>query len=195
MNDNQSSEERRRNLTARTAQEEQRISELNTELERRRAFVKRLKDGTDRAQVPNDAASSMPIPLAREAKVRLFRTLFRGREDGSSRRWESRKTGKSGYSPACANEWDSLLCAKKRGSVTARTASCIRSLSMKLAGFLRRTLMLERGRRIPHRSSKPAVHTTSQSRSSDRVPEMVLTPGSFSPSLFHPASPGIWGVS
>ncbi len=67
----------------------------------------------------------MATPLAREAKVRLFRTLFRGREDVFPRRWESRKTGKSGYSPACANEWDSLLCAKKRGSGAARTASCV----------------------------------------------------------------------
>lgn len=124
MNDNQSSDERRRKLTTRIAQEEQRISELNTELEQRRALVQRLKDGTDRAQAPDDASSSMATPLAREAKVRLFRTLFRGREDVFPRRWESRRTGKSGYSPACANEWDSLLCAKKRGSGTARTASC-----------------------------------------------------------------------
>lgn len=57
--------------------------------------------------------------------MRLFRRLFRGREDVFPRRWESRRTGKSGYSPACANEWDSLLCAKKRGSGTARTASCV----------------------------------------------------------------------
>ena len=45
-----------------------------------------------------------------------------------------------------------------------RSWECIRSLSMRLAGFLRRTLMLERGRRIPHRSSKPAVHKTFPSR-------------------------------
>ena len=88
MNDNQSSDERRRKLTTRIALEEQRISELNTELEQRRALVQRLKDGTDRVQAPDDAASSMATPLAREAKVRLFRTLFRGREDVFPRRWE-----------------------------------------------------------------------------------------------------------
>ena len=37
--------------------------------------------------------------------ARVFCTLFRGREDVYPRRFESRKTGKSGYSPACANEW------------------------------------------------------------------------------------------
>ena len=40
-----------------------------------------------------------------EVKIRLFRSLFRGREDVYPRRFESRKTGKSGYAPACSNEW------------------------------------------------------------------------------------------
>ncbi|WP_208629808.1 TOTE conflict system archaeo-eukaryotic primase domain-containing protein [Paenibacillus ferrarius] len=43
-------------------------------------------------------------------KIALFRNLFRGREDVFPNRWES-KTGKSGYSPACANEW-SFVCKK-----------------------------------------------------------------------------------
>jgi iron-sulfur cluster repair protein YtfE (RIC family) len=59
LNDNQSTDEQRRKLTTRIAQEEQRISELNTELEQRRALVQRLKDGTDRVQAPDDAAFSM----------------------------------------------------------------------------------------------------------------------------------------
>lgn len=33
------------------------------------------------------------------AKVALFRSLFRGREDVYARRFESRKTGRSGYQP------------------------------------------------------------------------------------------------
>jgi len=37
-----------------------------------------------------------------DAKIALFRALFRGREDVYPRRFESRKTGKSGYQPACA---------------------------------------------------------------------------------------------
>lgn len=57
--------------------------------------------------------------------MRLFRAMFRGREDVFPRRRESRKTGKSGYSPACANEWDHLLCAKKKGSGAGRMASCV----------------------------------------------------------------------
>lgn len=46
-------------------------------------------------------------------KVALFRSLFRGREDVYPRRFESRKTGQSGYSPVCANEWVRDVCDKR----------------------------------------------------------------------------------
>ena len=49
-----------------------------------------------------------------EAKIALFRSLFRGREDVYPRRFESWKTGRSGYAPACANEWVRGICEKPR---------------------------------------------------------------------------------
>src|SRR5438093_2383689 len=49
-----------------------------------------------------------------KAKIALFRSLFRGREDVYPRRFESRKTGKSGYALACANEWVRGICEKPR---------------------------------------------------------------------------------
>lgn len=49
-----------------------------------------------------------------DAKVALFRSLFRGRSDVYPRRFESRRTGKSGYAPACANEWVRGVCEKPR---------------------------------------------------------------------------------
>jgi hypothetical protein len=39
-----------------------------------------------------------------EAKIALFRSLFRGRDVVYPRRFASHKTGKFGYQPACANE-------------------------------------------------------------------------------------------
>jgi superfamily II DNA or RNA helicase/very-short-patch-repair endonuclease len=48
------------------------------------------------------------------AKIALFRSLFRGREDVFPRRFESRKTGKTGYSPVCGNEWVPGVCEKPR---------------------------------------------------------------------------------
>src|SRR6266699_1331422 len=48
------------------------------------------------------------------AKIELFRSLFRGRADVYPRRFVSRKTGKAGYAPACANEWVRGVCEKPR---------------------------------------------------------------------------------
>ena len=42
--------------------------------------------------------------LSTDQKVTLFRRLFLGRTDVYPVRWES-KAGKTGYTPACANEW------------------------------------------------------------------------------------------
>jgi hypothetical protein len=49
-----------------------------------------------------------------ETKIALFRSLFRGRTDVYPRRFESRKTAKSGYAPACANECVRGICEKPR---------------------------------------------------------------------------------
>ena len=49
-------------------------------------------------------------------KIRLFRSLFRGRADAYALRWHSEKTQRSGYSPVCANEWQPGLCEKGRVS-------------------------------------------------------------------------------
>ncbi|MGA9625226.1 MAG: DEAD/DEAH box helicase family protein [Bryobacteraceae bacterium] len=49
-----------------------------------------------------------------DAKIALFRSLFRGRDDVYPRRFESRRTGKSGYAPACGNEWIPGICEKPR---------------------------------------------------------------------------------
>lgn len=61
-------------------------------------------------------ASAVPVHRrsSPEAKVALFRALFRGREDVYPRRFESRKTGRSGYQPACANQWARGLCEKPK---------------------------------------------------------------------------------
>src|SRR5919109_4594771 len=42
-----------------------------------------------------------------QEKVKLFRTLFRGREDVYAVSWFNERTGKKGYSPACEDPWGS----------------------------------------------------------------------------------------
>lgn len=47
-------------------------------------------------------------------KIALFRRLFAGRPDVFPVRWENRKAGRSGYSPACSNEWAKGICGKPK---------------------------------------------------------------------------------
>jgi hypothetical protein len=69
-------------------------------------FVSR-RSTTVAADAPRVTAAS---PAAE--KVALFRRLFAGRADVFPVRWENRKSAKSGYAPACANEWVKGICGK-----------------------------------------------------------------------------------
>ena len=53
-----------------------------------------------------------------ETKIALFRSLFRGRDDVYARRFQSRTSGKSGYSPVCGNEWLRGICEKPQAKCT-----------------------------------------------------------------------------
>lgn len=59
------------------------------------------------------ALEQMASSFSTAEKIALFRRLFRGREDIYPIRWESKKSGHSGYTPACANEWREGLCDKR----------------------------------------------------------------------------------
>lgn len=54
------------------------------------------------------------ITLSIDERLRLFQSLFKGREDVFARRWFSKTTGKSGYQPVCINEWKQGICDKKK---------------------------------------------------------------------------------
>jgi superfamily II DNA or RNA helicase len=110
---------RREELTSEIRHEEERIASLRVEMEECTSRLNELREEMASlppelvviAQAPAPALSATPITSAE--KVFLFRSLFRGREDVFPRRWENQKNGRSGYSPACANEWVSGLCDKK----------------------------------------------------------------------------------
>jgi superfamily II DNA or RNA helicase len=71
-----------------------------------------------------ELAKTQPPPVAAPAvaavtnsspatyKIALFRRLFGGRTDVFPARWDNPKTGRSGYAPACANEWVPGVCGK-----------------------------------------------------------------------------------
>ena len=61
------------------------------------------------------AGASVHMRSTPEEKIRLFRSLFRGREDVFARRWYSVQKEKGGYAPVCANEWKYGICIKPKG--------------------------------------------------------------------------------
>jgi superfamily II DNA or RNA helicase len=84
----------------------ERIEELKSQkksLLERQADVALLAEPT---QVTNQSSS--------DEKVALFMSLFKGRPDVYPRRFESKRSGKSGYQPTCKNEWKRGLCGKPK---------------------------------------------------------------------------------
>ncbi|MFC1966230.1 DEAD/DEAH box helicase family protein [Chloroflexota bacterium] len=60
----------------------------------------------------SDSISSLNSESPLAEKIRLFRSLFHGREDVYAILWQNKTTLKSGYSPVCKNEWAPGLCQK-----------------------------------------------------------------------------------
>lgn len=81
---------------------------------------------------PTITIESEPSNFSAQEKVALFRRLFRGRTDVYPIRWESKTTGKTGYSPACANEWLAGVCNKPR----IKCADCNNRVLSQLTDFV-----------------------------------------------------------
>lgn len=52
--------------------------------------------------------------ISSDEKIKIFMEVFNGRNDLYAKRWVSNKTGKSGYSPVCKNEFSTYKCDKPR---------------------------------------------------------------------------------
>jgi Uncharacterized protein conserved in bacteria len=101
---------------------EGRLRELDCERESLLSQIKLLHqelNKTIQEQTYSHSNNETPVSIVNnlshpEAKIALFRSLFRGREDVYPKRWESQSKGSSGYSPVCKNEWSPGLCKKPR---------------------------------------------------------------------------------
>lgn len=71
-----------------------------------------LAPSSPTTQAPAPRANEPPAPLYLDNKLRLFRELFRGREDVYPRYWERPAEKKKGYSPVCGNLFREGLCPK-----------------------------------------------------------------------------------
>ncbi|MBF0558670.1 MAG: DEAD/DEAH box helicase family protein [Nitrospirae bacterium] len=87
-----------------------RLDEINQE----REHIEKEIAGIQKKLVEiSSATTSTPLTvLSPEEKIKLFRSLFRGREDVYPKLWVSKKTGAKGYTPVCVNEWVSSICRK-----------------------------------------------------------------------------------
>jgi superfamily II DNA or RNA helicase len=77
-----------------------------------------LQDKIRQLKILSQSIQHLPLTPTKDApqkeKIALFRSLFRGREDVFPKRFESKKTGKSGYQPVCRNEWIRPVCQKPK---------------------------------------------------------------------------------
>jgi len=101
------------------AQAEKRLAQLDRE---RTHLLKRLLALREQRAAASPADAIFPSQQAEDSSdadlVAAMRRLFRGREDVYAQRWESSKTGRSGYSPACRNEWVRGVCRKPQAKCT-----------------------------------------------------------------------------
>ncbi len=110
-----SSTKRREALRSAIAAKSGRITSLTGQLDAARSELADLKK--ELAALDSGALTGNRDSLgARKAaldtatgRVRLFRSLFRGRSDLYAVRWTDRK-GRSGFSPACENKWSPGVC-------------------------------------------------------------------------------------
>lgn len=110
---------RARNTNEKISEIKDRLAEIDEERRRLEAELTRLNREREPQSLPQvvretDSANVVHKLSSSDEKIRLFRSLFRGREDVYPRRWESAKTGRSGYSPACRNEWVPGICEKPK---------------------------------------------------------------------------------
>lgn len=69
--------------------------------------LKNLQHSVAEANIPINQKLKISITgeSPKEQKIQLFRSLFRGRQDVFPKRFESKRTGKSGYQSVCGIEW------------------------------------------------------------------------------------------
>ncbi|HEY3762229.1 MAG TPA: DEAD/DEAH box helicase family protein [Verrucomicrobiae bacterium] len=88
------------------------LAECKRLREENRQLRERIGISQKEAAPPLAVAPDLPITVTGKSspdeKLKLFRSLFRGREDVYALRWEGRN-GKTGYSPACRKVWSDPL--------------------------------------------------------------------------------------
>jgi len=84
------------------------------------SIIKIIAEKTKQDDESTDGASFLNVNNTSDSisKIKLFMSLFKGRDDVYAKRWESKKKATSGYSPVCLNQWQDGLCGKPKISCT-----------------------------------------------------------------------------
>jgi hypothetical protein len=99
----------------------QRLSELVAEvLKTEEALAALASDEQLKLGAPA-APAATSTPRTPAEKIGLFLDLFGTRRTVYPKRWANEKIGKSGYSPACDNEWRPAICQKPK----VKCAECL----------------------------------------------------------------------
>jgi superfamily II DNA or RNA helicase len=102
-----------REITELIRQSEIRLAELENQRQQILDHLHDLRKQLSLLKVP-------PIPvsetseLSPSAKISLFRSLFKGREDVYPKMWISKSGDRKGYMPACGNDGSYSLCGKRK---------------------------------------------------------------------------------
>jgi hypothetical protein len=111
-------EEERQRLEQQLTIEESQLEEAERARNANRLRISELKARLAELSIsepPNATAAALPDgqltqTFSTEQKLIIFRQLFRGREDVYPVRWQSKRTGASGYMPECSNKFDRRVC-------------------------------------------------------------------------------------
>jgi hypothetical protein len=116
------------------AREEALIAELDKRRDEAGARAKALRE--ELAALPAIVASprrlpiaGAPVPSTPAEKVKVFRSLFRGREDVFPTRFVAKKTGRAGYAPECANKFVRGVCELPKIKCSDCTNQAFRSVN------------------------------------------------------------------
>ncbi|MDO9103427.1 MAG: DEAD/DEAH box helicase family protein [Methylovulum sp.] len=103
------------NLEQQIAALEQKIQTIDAEREalfQELTLLKREHHQSQQSLAQLIAEATVTQLSCNRDKISLFRSLFKGRDDVYPKRWVNSKTGISGYSFACSNEWKPNICRK-----------------------------------------------------------------------------------
>ncbi len=101
------------------AVQQARIAALARQLADAKARLSALQAEADAARLGRPPLPTLPAAApsparSKAGKIALFRSLFRGRDDVYPKFWHNPRNSRSGYAPACQNEWVSGVCNKPR---------------------------------------------------------------------------------